>query len=213
LSDHNINFVEITSFGCGPDAFIIDEVNEVLKSYNKTFTLLKVDDVNNVGSLRLRVRSLLESLKFRSPEILPHKPLQQTPNYKKSDKSKLIIAPFFSEFYSPFVATFFEMMGYKLENLPPSDEKSIEYGLQFANNEICYPATLVIGDIIRALKSNEYKLNEIVVGMSQTGGQCRATNYIMLIKKALLAAGYNNIPVISIAFDDDMNNQQEFVLE
>jgi predicted nucleotide-binding protein (sugar kinase/HSP70/actin superfamily) len=107
----------------------------------------------------------------------------------------------------------FEMMGYKLENLPPSDEKSIEYGLKYANNEICYPATLVIGDIIRALKSDEYDLEKIVIGMTQTGGQCRATNYIMLIKKALLAAGYDNIPVISIAFDDGLNNQQEFNLD
>jgi len=212
-TETDMHFIEITSFGCGPDAFVVDEVSEILKSYGKTFTLLKVDDVSNIGSLKLRVRSLLESLKFKNATEPEKYKLKQTPNYKKSDKNKTILAPFFSEFYSPFVKTFFEMMGYKFVNLPPSCEKSIEYGLKYANNEICYPATLVIGDIIRALESGEWNLNEIVIGMTQTGGQCRATNYIMLIKKALLSAGYEDIPVISIAFADDMQNQQEFILD
>lgn len=213
-TETDMHFIEITSFGCGPDAFVVDEVSEILKSYGKTFTLLKVDDVSNIGSLKLRVRSLLESLKFKNATEPEQYKLKQTPHYNRaSDKKKTILAPFFSEFYSPFVRTFFEMMGYKFINLPPSDEKSIEYGLKYANNEICYPATLVIGDVIRALESGEWDLNDIVIGMTQTGGQCRATNYIMLIKKALLAAGYEHIPVISIAFDDAMQNQQEFVLD
>ena len=208
----NIHFVEITSFGCGPDSFVVDEVAEILKSSGKTMTLLKVDDVNNIGSLKLRVRSLLESLKLRQSEnkIQLQK---QTPIYKKSDKTKTILVPHFSDFYSPFVETFFEMMDYKIITLPPSDEESIQLGLQFSNNEICYPATLVIGDFIKALKSGNYDNDNIVLGMTQTGGQCRATNYIMLIKKAILAAGYDNIPVISIAFSDGLNNQQEFVLD
>ena len=208
----DIHFVEITSFGCGPDAFVVDEVEEILKAKGKTMTLLKVDDVNNIGSLKLRVRSLLESLKLRTADA-KQKPLLQTPIYKKSDKTKTIIVPHFSNFYSPFVETLFEMMGYKIETLPPSDDKSIQLGLQFSNNEICYPATLVIGDFIRALQTGNYDTKDIVLGMSQTGGQCRATNYIMLIKKAMLAAGYNDIPLISIAFNDGINNQQEFILD
>jgi predicted nucleotide-binding protein (sugar kinase/HSP70/actin superfamily) len=212
-TDGTLEFVEITSFGCGPDAFVVDEVSEILRANGKNLTLLKVDDVNNIGSLKLRIRSLLESLKFRNAEKIEKYALRSTPVYKKEDRKKTILAPFFSEFYSPFIKTFFEMMGYKLYNMRPSDEDSIKYGLQFANNEICYPATLVIGDIIRELKENKWNPNEIVIGMTQTGGQCRATNYIMLIKKAMLAAGYDNIPVISVAFSDGMNNQQEFVLE
>jgi predicted nucleotide-binding protein (sugar kinase/HSP70/actin superfamily) len=219
-TETDMHFIEITSFGCGPDAFVVDEVGEILKSYGKTFTLLKVDDVSNIGSLKLRVRSLLESLKFKNATEPEKYKLKQTPQFRASDRNKTILAPFFSEFYSPFVQTFFEMMGYKYITLPPSDEKSIEYGLKYANNEICYPATLVIGDVIRELKniengqaSGDWDLNNIVICMTQTGGQCRATNYIMLIKKALLSAGYENIPVISIAFDDDLQNQQEFILD
>ena len=208
----DIHFIEITSFGCGPDSFVVDEVAEILRANGKTMSLLKVDDVNNIGSLKLRVRSLLESLKLRN-ENSPTQPPQQTPIYKKSDRTKTILVPHFSDFYSPYVETFFEMMGYKIVTLPPCDEESIQLGLQFSNNEICYPATLVIGDFIRALKSGNYDNNDIVLGMTQTGGQCRATNYIMLIKKALLSAGYYNIPVISIAFSDGLNNQQEFVLD
>ncbi|MCL2039316.1 MAG: 2-hydroxyacyl-CoA dehydratase [Bacteroidetes bacterium] len=208
----DIHFVEITSFGCGPDAFVVDEVAEILKAKGKTMTLLKVDDVNNIGSLKLRVRSLLESLKLRTEDI-KSEPLPQTPIYKKTDKKKTILVPHFSDFYSPFVETFFEMMGYKIKTLPPSNDESIQLGLQFSNNEICYPATLVIGDFIRALRSGDYDTKDIVLGISQTGGQCRATNYIMLIKKAMIAADYNDIPVISIAFSDGINNQQEFVLD
>lgn len=212
-SEADMHFIEITSFGCGPDAFVVDEVSEILKSYRKNLTLLKVDDVSNIGSIKLRVRSLLESLKFRNANGLSNYVMPQTPNFTSADREKTILVPFFSEFYSPFVQTFFEMMGYKMHTFEPSDERSIEYGLKYANNEICYPATLVIGDIIRELESGKYDLKNVVIGMTQTGGQCRATNYIMLIKKAMIAAGYTDIPVISIAFSDGMNNQQEFKLD
>jgi predicted nucleotide-binding protein (sugar kinase/HSP70/actin superfamily) len=212
MSEQDIHFIEITSFGCGPDSFIVDEVSEILKSRGKSMTLLKVDDVNNIGSLKLRVRSLLESLKLRSDGNREYQILKQTPIYRKNDITKTILVPHFSDFYSPFIETFFEMMGYKIKTLPPCDEESIQMGLQYSNNEICYPATLVIGDFVRALKSEKYDNNDIVLGMTQTGGQCRATNYIMLIKKALLAAGYDNIPVISIAFSEGLHNQQDFVL-
>ena len=167
-SELDINFIQITSFGCGPDAFIIDEVIEILRTYNKHLTILKVDDVNNIGSLKLRIRSLIESLKLKTQPSKVKNPVKHTPLYKKSDNTKTILVPFFSDFYSPFVKTFFGMMGYNLVNLPQSDEKSIELGLKFANNEICYPATLVIGDIIRALQSGEWDLNDIVIGMTQT---------------------------------------------
>ncbi len=212
-SKSDMHFIEITSFGCGPDAFIIDEVGEILKSHGKNFTVLKVDDVNNIGSLKLRVRSLIESLKFNHNEPLKTYRQKKTPVYQESDKAKTILAPFFSNIYSPFLPSLFKLMGYNLINLPPSDEQSIEMGLRYANNEICYPATLVIGDVLKAVNSGNYDLDNIVIGMTQTGGQCRATNYIMLIKKALLAAGYEHIPVISVTFTDGLNDQQAFKLD
>lgn len=211
-TNKDIHFVEITSFGCGPDAFIIDEVADILGKNGKNLTVLKVDDVSNLGSLRLRIRSLLETLKFQHEVKFAPKETKKTPPYLEEDKQKLILAPFFSEIYSPFIPSLFSLMGYKLENLPASDEKSIELGLKYANNEVCYPATLVIGDIIKALNSGQYQHDNVVIGMTQTGGQCRATNYIMLIKKAMIAAGYDNIPVISVTFSSGIYDQQAFKL-
>ncbi|MCD7973174.1 MAG: acyl-CoA dehydratase activase-related protein [Candidatus Azobacteroides sp.] len=212
-SSDNIHFVQLTSFGCGPDAFILDEISDILRRKGKNLTILKIDDVNNIGSLRLRMRSLIESLKFSNKSsqeraVTKSMPVQTTP-FTESDRLKrTILIPFFADFYSPFLPTVFEMMGYKMVNLPPSDQETARFGLKYSNNEICYPATLVVGDMIKALESGKYKREEVALGISQTGGQCRATNYITLIKKALINAGYGDIPVISVAAGDGLINEQ-----
>ncbi len=203
----NIHFVQLTSFGCGPDAFIMDEIDEILKRRGKNLTLLKIDDVNNIGSLRLRVRSLVESLKYSKDKQI-FIPVQKLPVFTKQEKRRTILAPYFAEGYSEFLPKLFSLMGYKLENLPMGDNEAAETGLKYANNEVCYPATIIVGSIIKALESKKYDLNEIAIGITQTGGQCRASNYIALIKNALIASGYKNIPVISVAFGHSMMNEQ-----
>ena len=85
---------------------------------------------------------------------------------------------------------------------------SAEEGLKYANNEVCYPATLVVGDIIKALKSGRYNLSEIAIAITQTGGQCRASNYISLIKKAMVNAGFSGVPVVAIAIGNGLINEQ-----
>jgi predicted nucleotide-binding protein (sugar kinase/HSP70/actin superfamily) len=211
-TDRDVHFVQVTSFGCGPDAFIIDEISDILKRKGKNLTLLKVDDVNNAGSLKLRIRSLIESLKFKKETEIEPEAFQTTPEFLEKDKNKTILVPFFSEFHSPYIPPTFKLMGYNMENMPPSDSQSAELGLKYANNEVCYPATLVIGDCIRALQSGKYDLNNIAFAITQTGGQCRATNYIALIKKALLSAGYGDIPVVSVSIMNTINEQSGFNL-
>ena len=211
-TDQDVHFVQITSFGCGPDAFIIDEISDILKRKGKNLTLLKVDDVNNAGSLKLRIRSLIESLKFKNGNEIEPEEFRTTPEFLEKDKNKTILVPFFSEFHSPFIPPTFKLMGYNMENMPPSDSQSTELGLKYANNEVCYPATLIIGDCIRALQSGKYDLNNIAFAITQTGGQCRATNYIALIKKALLSAGYEDIPVVSVSIMNTINEQSGFNL-
>lgn len=207
-----VHFVQITSFGCGPDAFIIDEIGDLLRRNGKNHTILKVDDVNNAGSLKLRIRSLIESLKFGNKTEKEKKEFLTTPIFgnDKSDSERKILVPFFSEFHSPFIPATFGLMGCNMESMEASDAKSAELGLKYANNEICYPATLVVGDCIRALQSGKYDPEKIAFAITQTGGQCRATNYIALIKKALIAAGYGNIPVISISIMNTINEQPGF---
>lgn len=207
MQGSDVHFVQMTSFGCGPDAFLLDEVRSMLKRYGKSLTLLKIDDVTNIGSIKLRVRSIVDSLKYSRTQSETD-PFITTKPFLKSDKRRKIIAPYFTGYLSPFVASLFKLAGYDAETLPQSDTGSAEFGLQYANNEVCYPATLVVGDIIKALKSGRYDLENTAVAISQTGGQCRATNYISLIKRAMVEAGFENVPVVSLAVGDGMINEQ-----
>ncbi len=217
--DDQIQFVEMTSFGCGPDAFIQDEVRDILRRYHKPFTLLKIDDVSNIGSLKLRVRSVVESLRHKSG-ISPSRkslPLVSTRVFKKPDVRRKILAPYMTEYLTPIISPVLRLMGYDVEVLPMSDGQSAEFGLKYANNEVCYPATLIVGDIIKALKSGKYDLSNTAVAMSQTGGQCRATNYAGLIKRAMVANGFEDVPLItlgvSVASNEASNEQEGFEVD
>jgi len=86
--------------------------------------------------------------------------------------------------------------------LPPQDKASVEYGLQHINNDMCYPAVLVAGDIIKAFQSGRYDPAKTSVILPQTCGQCRASSYVSLIKKGLADAGINEVPVIALSLKD-----------
>lgn len=211
----NLHIVELTSFGCGPDAFILDEVRAILSRYGKNLTVLKIDDVNNIGSLRLRVRSLVESVNAtpRNPEISKYRDLENkapftTKPFEVEDKSRVILTPYFAEGYNEFLPTIFGLAGYRIESLPMATQADAEEGLHVANNDICYPATIVVGSIMRALKSGKYDLTKTAVAITQTGGQCRASNYYALIKNALVAAGMSQVPVIAVAIGPSLKNSQ-----
>ncbi len=207
-----LHMVQLTSFGCGPDAFILDEVRGILGRYGKNLTVLKIDDVNNIGSLRLRVRSLVESVKGSDQgtkcQVQKSSKPWTTKPFEKEDKERVILAPYFAEGYNEFLPTIFGLAGYKLVPLPMGTQADAEEGLRSANNDICYPATIVVGSLLRALKSGKYDLSKTAVAITQTGGQCRASNYYSLIKNALVAAGMSQMPVISVAIGPDQKNAQ-----
>lgn len=211
LQGREVQFVQMTSFGCGPDAFITDEVRDLLARHGKVLTLLKLDDINNVGSMKLRVRSLIESLKVageQQREPAQPAPFRTTPVYDERYRGRKILIPYFTSFLSPLLPAILKLTGYEVENLPLSDEQSCEWGLKYANNEVCYPATLIVGDVIKAFKSGRYDPSQYVVAITQTGGQCRASNYLPLIKKALVDAGYTDVPVVSLTFGSEIDNHQ-----
>ena len=207
--DVEVHFVMLTSFGCGPDAFLIDEIKGLLEANGKTFTLIKVDEIASPGSIRLRLRSLVESIRqSREAGQRQRVGVVRTPRFMPEDKQRTILFPHFSKDYSPFFETIFKRIGYKVQFLPPSDSTSAQLGLKYANNEICYPATVVVGDVLKALFSGDYDPAEVAVGISQTGGQCRATNYIALLRQALVTAGYPNVPVVATAMSKGLFNEQ-----
>ena len=227
-----LHFVELTSFGCGPDAFILDEVASILRRHGKNLTALKIDDVNNIGSLKLRIRSLVESAMLKQAADGPACGLASgnadsrtapagkgaarihTKPFGVEDRHRTIVVPYFAEGYSEFIAPALELMGYKAIVLPPGTQSDVETGLKFANNDICYPATIVVGSIINFLRSGKLPHEEAAVIMYQTGGQCRATNYFALIQNAMVAEGFADVPVISVSKSSALlDNQPGFRID
>jgi predicted nucleotide-binding protein (sugar kinase/HSP70/actin superfamily) len=205
----NVQMIQLNSFGCGPDAFLMDEVSEILKQSGKNLTVIRIDEIASAGSVRLRLRSLVESLKVASA----HSPKEKiyagyAASFEKEDKGKTVIVPWFTDFISPLLPALGRLAGYKLVNLPPSDRLSAETGLKYGHNEVCYPSTLILGDIIKALQSGEYDLNHTAAAITQTGGQCRATNYIAQIKTGLTRAGFDRVPVVAVAMGQSYQTKQ-----
>ena len=198
----NLELIQLNSFGCGVDAVTTDQVEEILTSYNKMYTLIKIDEINNLGALRIRIRSLLASMNKR----LKNKDIEKgTGDYevhkkiftKDMKKDYTILIPQMAPIHFELLETAVKSSGYKVELLRECTEHTVETGLKYVNNDACYPSILVTGQMIEALESGKYDLDRTALIMSQTGGGCRATNYIGFIRKALKDAGFPNIPVIS----------------
>ncbi|MDR0872658.1 MAG: acyl-CoA dehydratase activase-related protein [Prevotellaceae bacterium] len=207
----NVQLVQLNSFGCGPDSFYMDEVGEILKQAGKNHTLLRIDEITSSGSVRLRLRSLVESLLIsnssgNTPAKNPYQGYKIP--YTEEDKKKTILIPWFADFLSPFIPAIGELAGYKVQNVPKTSKKSVEVGLKYGHNEVCYPSTLVLGDLICALQSGEYDINDVVLAVTQTGGQCRATNYVAQLKAGLTNAGFSGIPIVVVSTGEVFQNEQ-----
>jgi predicted CoA-substrate-specific enzyme activase len=208
----NVQLIQLNSFGCGPDSFFMDETTGILKEAGKNHTVVRIDEIAGPGSVRLRLRSLIESLKVIPPDANTGKTGEYTGYktvYTKDDRRKTILVPWFADFISPVIPALAELAGYKIVNMPASTKTSAETGLKYGNNEVCYPSTLILGDIITTLQSGKYNLNDVVVAITQTGGQCRATNYLAQIKYGLKNAGFGHIPVLVFATGGVHQNEQK----
>ncbi|MBT8762723.1 2-hydroxyacyl-CoA dehydratase [Desulfohalobiaceae bacterium Ax17] len=209
----NAQLVQLTSFGCGPDAIATDEVGEILRGCGKIYTLLKMDEITNLGAVKIRLRSMLETVKENAERVQrKDKKRKIARTLTPKDKEWTLIAPFFSPFYSPLIPSAFRPLGYRVEVLPPQDKASVELGLKTINNDMCYPSILVAGDIIKAFQSGLYDPEKTAVILTQTGGQCRASSYVPLIKKGLNTAGLDTVPVISISYGG-VNSQPDFEID
>lgn len=197
----NLELVELNSFSCGLDAVTTDQVQEILSNYGKVHTLLKIDEVSNMGAVRIRIRSLLAALqdKKKAVQKIVKNKIEYRKNLftKKMKEEYTILAPQMSPIHFGLLKDAFGAEGYNLEVLEETKE-ALNTGLQFVNNDACYPSILVIGELISALKSGKYNIHKTAVLISQTGGSCRATNYIGFLKKALRDSGFANVPVLSL---------------
>ena len=199
----NLELVQLNSFGCGVDAVTTDQVEEILSSFGKMYTLIKIDEINNLGAVRIRLRSLLASMRKREKIANPCDNCSgcyaqnKIPFTKEMREEYTILMPQMAPIHFELLESAVQSEGYKIKLLRECTEKTIETGLKYVNNDACYPSIITTGQFIEALESGEYDVNKTAIIMSQTGGGCRATNYIGFIRKALKDAGYPNVPVIS----------------
>lgn len=219
----NLELVQLNSFGCGLDAVTTDQVEEIMRGHNKLYTVLKIDEGSNLGAIRIRLRSLKAAVEERDKKFkkanLDHI-FNQAPQFdnqfdeeeepkepvftKEMKKTHTLLMPMLSPIHqNGLIEEAFKHAGYNVVILPAMDRKAVEVGLKFVHNDACYPAIISIGQLIEALQSGKYDLDNTSVMMTQTGGGCRATNYIPLLRKALKDAGFPQVPVVSIS----MGNQ------
>lgn len=207
-TQENLEMIQLNSFGCGLDAVTTDQVNDILTESGKICTVLKIDEVNNLGAARIRIRSLISAVKDRARKGI--KPHVKDASYKrriftkKMKENYTILAPQMSPIHFDILIPALAACGYNLVQLP-SGVGELDYGLKYVNNDACYPSLLVVGQFMKALLSGEYDLDRTAVIISQTGGGCRATNYIGFIRRALRKAGMEQVPVISMSAGIESN--------
>jgi predicted nucleotide-binding protein (sugar kinase/HSP70/actin superfamily) len=201
-ANDSLQLVQLNSFGCGLDAITTDQVEEILRPRGKIYTCLKIDEGSNLGAARIRIRSLVASLRKIDSARGKDEPVGgflRREFTREMRRQHTILVPEMSPIHFQFLQEAFRQSGYQLVVLPAHDRRAVEVGLRYVNNDACYPSILVIGQLIEALQSGDFDLSRTSVMISQTGGGCRATNYIGLLRKALADAGFAHVPVISLS--------------
>ena len=199
----DLELIQLNSFGCGLDAVTTDQVSELLERCGKLYTVLKIDEVNNLGAVRIRIRSLIAAMRMRreggvtaKPEKLAYKRVEYTAQMQEAGYT--IIAPQMSPIHFELLSPVFKKHGYNMVILDNDNRTAIDTGLKYVNNDACFPSITVVGQIMEAVLSGRYDTSRLAIMMSQTGGCCRASNYVAFIRRALEKAGYPHIPVISL---------------
>ena len=198
----DLDLIQLNSFGCGLDAVTTDQVNDILSGSDKIYTCLKIDEVNSLGSARIRVRSLLAAIRVRKQKA-QKRTIRSTANNRvlfteDMRKNYTILCPQMSPIHFDILEPAFAACGYNFVVMQNDNRHAIDMGLKYVNNDACYPSLWVVGQIMDELHSGKYDLNRTAVIMSQTGGGCRATNYVGFIRRALKKAGMEQIPVVSL---------------
>ncbi len=215
---HNphLEIVQLNSFGCGLDALTTDQVQDLMAEMGRLYTVLKIDEVNNLGAARIRIRSLISTIKDREAKghnqirALAEAPKRIVYEQAMQDQGYTILIPQMAPLHFEILTTAFKLSGYNMELLADASPSVIETGLKYVNNDACYPAIIVIGQIAEALLSGKYDTSKLAVIMTQTGGGCRASNYISLIRRMLKAIHLEHVPVISLSATKGMETNPGF---
>ena len=202
-ADNDLELIQLNSFGCGLDAVTTDQVKDIMTGSGRLYTCLKIDEVSNLGAARIRIRSLIAAIRMRDQKHITGHMVSSAHNRvlftEEMRKDYTILVPNMTPLHFDMLAPALRHNGLLVELLPDCDKEAIDIGLKYVNNDACYPSICVVGQIMKALLSGKYDLNKVAVAMSQTGGGCRATNYVGFIRRALGNAGMPQIPVIALS--------------
>ena len=194
----NMTLIQLSSFGCGLDAITTGQVREILEQHGDIYTIIKLDEVSNLGAARIRIRSLMAAWKYGFTQIDELEPPKQRAYFSKDcQKTHTILAPQMSPRHFDFIQHACQKAGLNVVIPPMPTQEDIDLGLRYINNDMCYPAIIVIGQLLKALKSGNYDVNNTSIMLFQTCGACRATNYLNLMRKALENAGLSQVPVFA----------------
>ena len=200
VAEHpNLTLIQFSSFGCGLDALTTGQVKEILEQHHRIYTMIKLDEVSNLGAARIRLRSLMAALARRKPAAYKDiKPIARPRFTEDCRATHTILAPQMAPIHFELFQTALQKYGYRAVIPPMPGKEAIDTGLRYVNNDMCYPAIVVIGQLIHALKSGLCDPDHTSIMLFQTCGACRATNYLSVLRQALRYAGYPQVPVFAV---------------
>ena len=199
----HLEYVQIVSFGCGHDAYLSDEIIRLMKQGSGKIPLvLKLDESEIQGPLRIRVRSFIETVRMqreKHEEAPVHALTDPYPvKYEKKDrKERIVLIPNTSHAFCRVMSAAMERQGLRAEPLPIGRDEAIRLGKKYVHNDICFPAQIVIGEALAALKSGKYDGKDVAIATGKYIGDCRLTHYSALLRKALDDAGFSDVPILT----------------
>ena len=203
----HLEMVQLTSFGCGIDAVTVDQVAEILTAANKMHSLIKIDEGSSLGAARIRIHSLMATVrdKQRATAGRPFADTQpparivntRVPFTDSMRVTHELLMPQLAPLHFALIESVFQRHNYRARLLERVSHEAVEQALGFVHNDACYPALVAIGQLVHALQSNNFDPEHSALMLSQTGGSCRATNYVALLRKALRECGLGQVPVVS----------------
>ncbi len=212
--DPHLQYVQMVSFGCGHDAYLSDEITRLMKEISgKAPLILKLDESEIQGPLRIRLRSFIETIESRrkaasGKEEEEKQNLQELEDpypvkfVKGDEKKRTVLVPNTSHAFCRIMSAAIFRQGLKAEALEIGREEAIRLGKKYVHNDICFPAQIVIGEALAALKKGKYDPAKTAIGMGKYIGDCRLTHYSALLRKALDDAGYQEVAILT---NDDVD--------
>ncbi|MGN1009192.1 MAG: acyl-CoA dehydratase activase-related protein, partial [Butyricicoccus sp.] len=198
-----LEYVQIVSFGCGHDAILSDEIIRIMQETSgKSPLVLKLDEGSAANSIHIRVKSFLETVTARRAKLglsalRPLGDAYPAKFYKEDLVRRTVLVPNVSAAFCTLLSGIFRRRGIRAVPLPPGGTEEIRLAKKFVHNDICFPAQMVIGEILTGLQSGKYPRDQVAVAMAKYQGDCRLSHYSALLRRALDAAGFADIPIVS----------------